>query len=293
MPNNQKALSYGLGAVLLWSTVATAFKLALRHLQPVQLLFLAAGTACLLLFVLIILSGRWQQLCAVTVKDRNRMLLMGILNPGLYYIVLFKAYDLLPAQEAQVLNYTWAITLALLSVPMLKQRLYKTDLAALMLSYGGVLVIATHGKPWSLEFSNTTGVALALGSTLLWSFFWLANVRNRLDPVLSLFLNFLGGLPFITIVMLLFSDFPPLGSSWWAAVYVGFFEMGFTFILWLNALKATDSAAWIGNLIFLSPFVSLILIHWFLGETILYSSMVGLVLIITGNLWQQHGRMKS
>ncbi|HED13068.1 MAG TPA: EamA/RhaT family transporter, partial [Gammaproteobacteria bacterium] len=242
MPNNQQALSFGLGAVLLWSTVATAFKLALRQLQPLQLLFIAAGTACLLLLIIIIIKGRWQQLLAIHPKERNKTLLLGILNPGLYYVVLFKAYDLLPAQEAQALNYTWAITLALLSVPILKQQLRKTDLAALSLSYAGVLVIATHGKPWLLEFSNTTGVALALGSTLLWSFFWLINVKNRLDPILSLFLNFLGALPFITAAMLLFSDFPSLNEAWWPAIYVGCFEMGFTFILWLKALKATDSA---------------------------------------------------
>jgi len=293
MPNNQQALTFGLGAVLLWSTVATAFKLALRHLQPLQLLFIAACTACLVLFIIILASGRWQQLLAVSSIERNKTLLLGILNPGLYYIVLFKAYDLLPAQEAQALNYTWAITLALLSVPMLKQRLRNKDLVALLLSYCGVLIIATHGKPWLLEFSNTTGVILALGSTLLWSFSWLINVRNQLDPILGLFLNFLGGLPFITIIMLWFTDFPTISSSWWTAVYVGCFEMGFTFILWLKALKATDSAAWIGNLIFLSPFVSLLLIYWLLGEAILYSSVIGLVLIICGNLWQQQGRLKS
>ncbi len=293
MQKNQQALCFGLGAVFLWSTVATAFKLALRQLQPLQLLFLAACTACLMLLAIIITSGRWQPLLAIPTHDRNKNLLLGILNPGLYYMVLFKAYDLLPAQEAQALNYTWAITLALLSVPMLKQRLHKTDLAALLLSYCGVLIIATHGKPWLLEFSSTAGVALALGSTLLWSFFWLINVKNHQDPVLSLFLNFLGGLPFITVTMLLFSSFPPLGTVWLAAIYVGCFEMGFTFILWLKALTSSDSVAWIGNLIFLSPFISLVLIYWLLGEPILFSSVIGLVLIIFGTLWQQQGRLRS
>ena len=42
MKNERNALLMGLGAVLLWSTVATGFKLGLEHLKPVQLLF--AGT---------------------------------------------------------------------------------------------------------------------------------------------------------------------------------------------------------------------------------------------------------
>ena len=89
--------------------------------------------------------------------------LLGVLNPLLYYLVLFEAYDLLPAQEAQALNYTWAITLSLLSVPFLGQKLSLQELGAIMLAYLGVLFIATHGNLLALEFSNTTGRAIGPG----------------------------------------------------------------------------------------------------------------------------------
>jgi len=39
--NQKKATLYGLTAVLAWSTAATAFKLALRHLDHYKLLLLA------------------------------------------------------------------------------------------------------------------------------------------------------------------------------------------------------------------------------------------------------------
>ena len=41
MTNERKALLFGLTAVLAWSTVATAFKLTLRHVDSIQLLFAA------------------------------------------------------------------------------------------------------------------------------------------------------------------------------------------------------------------------------------------------------------
>lgn len=63
--------------------------------------------------------------------------------------------------------------------------------------------------------------------------------------------------------------------------------MGACFILWLLAMKSTDNTAKIGNLIFLSPFLSLVLIHFLVGEQILFSTLVGLVLIIAGLLYQQ------
>jgi len=63
----------------------------------------------------------------------------GGLNPFLYYLVLIRAYDLLRAQEAQAINYTWAITMSLLSIPLLGQRIRSLQFLAIGLSYLGAL----------------------------------------------------------------------------------------------------------------------------------------------------------
>ncbi len=63
--------------------------------------------------------------------------------------------------------------------------------------------------------------------------------------------------------------------------------MGITFVLWLSALKLSENTAKVGNLIFISPFLSLIFIHYLVGEDILTSTFMGLVLIIAGLLIQQ------
>ena len=77
-----------------------------------------------------------------------------------------------------------------------------------------------------------------------------------------------------------------LGAVAWqglaGAAYVGAFEMGFTFVLWLTAMKLTPSTARIANLIFLSPLLSLALIHFIIGEAILPSTLIGLGLILSG-----------
>ena len=66
--------------------------------------------------------------------------------------------------------------------------------------------------------------------------------------------------------------------------------MGVTFLLWLTALKLTDNTASVGNLIFISPFLSLVFIHYVLGERILISSAAGLLLIVAGLLVQRFNR---
>jgi drug/metabolite transporter (DMT)-like permease len=82
------------------------------------------------------------------------------------------------------------------------------------------------------------------------------------------------------------SGFGVPGEGLLGAAYVGTFEMGLTFVLWLKALRLSRTTAQVGNLIFLSPLLSLVLIHFLVGEEIFPSTLVGLVLILAGNVIQ-------
>ena len=288
MLNQTRAYLLGLAAVLLWSTVASAFKISLRYLDPLQLLLYATAASTLLLAGILTCRGRLGAILSCTRRDFATSILLGFLNPFLYYLVLFEAYDLLPAQEAQPLNYTWALTLAILSIPLLKQKLRPADLAAGLICYSGVLVIATRGDLLSFRFSDPLGVGLALGSTVIWALYWIYNTRDKLDPVLRLFLNFLFSMPFVLAACLLFSEISVTDSrGYLGAAYVGLFEMGLTFVLWLSALRLSASTTRIANLIFLSPFLALLFIHLFVGEEIVPSTLVGLALIMGGLLVQR------
>ncbi len=292
--NPKKALLYALGAVLLWSTVASAFKLTLDFLEPVELLFYASVVSTATLGVAIAVSGRLRLLRALPRGAWLRSAALGLLNPFLYYLILFKAYDLLPAQEAQPLNYTWAVTLALLSIPLLGQRIRARDIVAALICYAGVVVIGTRGDVLGLRFSSPLGVALALLSTLPWALYWIYNTRRKTDPAVALFLNFLLSLPPVFAAFLVWTPVrvPDLRGLAGAA-YTGVFEMGLTFLLWLTALRHTDNASRVGNLIFLSPFLSLVLIRFVVGETILASSVLGLALVVAGLLFQRLGARRE
>ncbi len=286
--NERQAWGYALLTVLLWSTVATAFKLSLRYFAPAQLLLVAASTSVLLLGGLLAWRG---QLVAAWHSLRARpghFVLLGCMNPALYYLLLFEAYARLPAQQAQAINYTWAIALSLLAVPFLGQRLRRRDLLAIVLAYLGALTIATRGQLLSLQFDSPLGVLLALASTLIWAGYWLLNARQQDDPVLSLFLTFVCSLPLIAAACALLADFRLLAWQGWAgAIYVGLFEMGIAFVCWLHALRLTRHAARISNLVFLSPFLSLLLLRWLVGEPIAAATPIGLLLIISALLLQQ------
>lgn len=294
-PSRQRlAYMYGLGTVLIWSTVASAFKIALRSLDHLQLLLAADAVSVATLLTILALQGKLALLKNLAPGELLRNCALGALNPFLYYIVLFKAYSLLPAQVAQPLNYTWAITLSLLSVPFLGQKLARRDLAAICVSYLGVVVLSTQGNLTGFDFGSPAGVGLALLSTLIWALYWIGNTKNGTDPVLALLLNFTAAFPLILGATLIFSELPAWSNPGLpAAAYVGVFEMGVSFVLWLMAMRLTESTARIGNLIFLSPFLSLLLIHLILGETIHATTFAGLALILAGNLLGQRRKQTA
>ena len=272
-------------AVFFWSTVATAFKIALRHLDFIQLLAVATYTTLVIAGVYLMVSGKVRLFKSLTAKDFAGFALLGLFNPVGYYLVLFKAYALLPAQIAQPLNYTWPVVLVFLSAPLLKQKLSWKNIVALIVSFSGVAVISMQGGTVNLSGENLLGIILATGSSLIWAVYFLLNTRNRHDTVVKVFFNFLFGSVYISLILWWQDKFVlPDFKAILLGIYVGFFEMGFTFILWMMALRLTDRTDKISPLVYFSPFISLIFIHYFLGENIYNTTFAGLVLIVGGVL---------
>ena len=295
-----QAYLYGLATVLLWSTVGVAFKLALKHLDIFQLVFYATLFATLVLLGLAWFRGIIHTLDKQFFSHWKVTLISGCINPVLYYLVLFAAYDRLPAQVAQPINYTWAIVLTFLSIFFLGQRITRADFIAAFVCYSGVVVIAMQGQlPWlhafeaaalfSAEEGSGLGLILAILSTFIWATYWIINVRDEREPSVAVCLNFVVALPVSFFACLIFSS-PVVASSEHliGAAYIGFAEMAIAFLLWSKALKLAENTSRVSNLVFISPFISLVLIHLILGESIHSTTYIGLLLIVGGLLYQQY-----
>ena len=283
MQTQTQAYLYAAVTVLFWSTVATAFKLSLRHVGPDVLVFYSSAVSVAVLLCITLATGRLGQLREWNIGDLRISLCLGFLNPFLYYLVLFKAYDLLPAQEALTLNFTWPMVLALFSILLLRQPIGTRAIAAMAISFAGVALIATRGDPLGLDLANPRGVALALGSTLIWTLYWIYGVKDGRDPVTRLLVNFVFGCGFSGGFLWLAGTLEMPGAAGLAgAAYIGTFEMGIAFVAWLRALKLSRTTAQVGQLIYLTPFLSLLVIALFVGEPIYPSTLAGLALIVGG-----------
>ncbi len=292
--NQSQAYWFAAIAIFFWSTVASAFKLSLSHLSPIQLVFYATLFSIVALFVIILLQRKLHLLRQYPKAAMARLVPLSLLNPCLYYIVLFEAYDLLSAQEAMAINYSWVVMMVLLAVPILKQKMRFKAFLGVVVSYVGVLIIATKGNLFELEFSNTLGVVLALSTTVIWALFWLFNTKKSNDIVVSLFLIFLFSLPFVVLAVFLGSTFElPSTNGLLGAAYIGLFEMGITFALWQSALSLSTTVARVTSLAFITPFLSLVVLYFVLSEEILLSTVIGIMLIIGGLLLQKYFTRQS
>lgn len=279
-PDERKALISAIAAVLMWSTVATGFKLGLEVMATVQLLFLGVAFSAAVFTIAALRTG-WP---GKHLHLREGMI-FALLNPVVYYLVLFEAYDRLPAQIAQPLNYTWAIMLAVLAIPVLGQKVTVRTAIGIGIGYVGVLVLLTRGQFDSLPDLDWLGVLLAFGSTILWAGYWLFNARSTTEPAALMATSFLIALPILGIICLLGPGLPaPTVENLFYGAWVGLVEMGITFLLWQQALRLSQHAARLGQLIFLSPFFSLLMIGAVLGETIYLTSWIGLGIIVSGLL---------
>ncbi len=287
MKNQNKSYIYGLVAVLLWSTVATAFKINLMYFDVLNMLFYSSFFSSLVLLVLIIFQRKLNLLFSVNNQDLSKSLLYGFLNPFLYYLVLFKAYSLLPAQIAQPLNYSWVIVVSILSIIFLKQKIGFKNFAGLIISFCGIILISNRYHSDTSNDVSIIGVFLAIVSSLIWGAYWIFNIKDNRDIIIKLFLNFMFGTIFACSLLFIFGninfDFKGILSS----VYIGMFEMGLTFFVWFKALSLSDNTAKIGNIIYLSPLLSFLFIDLVLQEKILITSIFGLLLIIAGVIVQQ------
>ncbi len=292
--NQNRAYIFAGIAIFFWSTVATAFKLSLEHLEPIQLVFYSTIFSVLVLFFIVLFQGKLKLIKNFSKYALLKCAFLALLNPCLYYIILFKGYDILPAQEAMVINFSWPVMIVILSIPILKQTIDIKSFLSIIVSYIGVVVIASKGNVFSMQFESPLGVIYILITTVIWALFWLFNTKNSNDTVVSLFLIFLFSLPYILLIVYFSNSFIiPSIEGFIGSAYIGLFEMGISVVLWQVALKTSTTVSRVASLVFITPFLSLLILHFVLKEAILTSTIIGVILIFLGLFLQKYFTKKN
>lgn len=290
MKNDSKAVLYACLAVLSWSTVATAFKIALRSLTYFELVLVACLTSLVIFSILLTVQRKWRLVFGLSGKQWGYFAGLGLLNPVGYYLVLFSAYSLLPAQVAQPINYAWPIVLLVLLALFDGQPIPKKKYIGMFVSLAGVVLISVGtGNAGSMGISPA-GLLLAALSAVLWATYWLINnkQKNQTDGSVALFMTFLFGSAYMLVGAIFVGVDLNTLSGILSGMYVGGFEMGIPFIFFGLAMRTTSNPALVNQLCYLSPFMSLFFIAVVLGEPIVITTYIGLILIVLGIVFNQY-----
>jgi drug/metabolite transporter (DMT)-like permease len=169
--NNQKlGYTYAFLAALMWGSTAAVTKLLLNHLTNSQVLFFSTFFALLILLAICVAQGKLSEIKRYTLNDYATFAFMGFVGVFLYRYFLQAALQLMSAQEAFIINYTWPIMVVVFAWLILKEQMTWRKLLGLLLSFFGVVVVATKGDFSTLSFS-IGGVLFALAGAIVYGFY--------------------------------------------------------------------------------------------------------------------------
>ncbi len=153
-------------------------------------------------------------------------------------------------------------------------------------SFVGVAVVITKGDFSVLRFGSAIGVLSAIAGAIVGGLFMVLGKKQNHEKFTAVMFYYFFSLFYVFATILLFSEIPRLSFHQLAGLlWLGIFTSGFAYVFWFFALKYGDTAK-MSNIILLTPFISLVYIYFLVGEKILWSSVVGLIVIIAGILIQ-------
>ena len=282
MNREKKSYIYVFLAVLLWASVAAVGKLALRDMDNIQVLFLSSLMATVGLFFITVFRKKLNLIKKYRFKDYFIFAGMGFVGIFLYHIFLYGGLMLAPAQEAFLVNYTWPIWVVIFASIFLKEKIGLKKISAILLSFFGVYIVVTNGQIFNFSIQHLPGNTMALAGAFSYGLFSILGKRFNYDRTTSMLFYFVFTSLFLIPTIFIFSEIPAITfNNFLYAFWLGLFTNALAFIFWFKALEYGNITK-MANIIFLTPFFSIVYIYFLVGEDILFSSIIGLVLIVSG-----------
>jgi drug/metabolite transporter (DMT)-like permease len=135
------------------------------RIDPLMFVVLRNSLVAILLTFLIFLSPHaFAQLRTLSRNQWLRLLIIGTIGGGIPFALFFTGLSKIGATNANIINKSLFLWIAILAVPYLKEKLHWIQL----IGYG-VIFYATFFLGGTYQFISSVGVWMVLGATFLWS----------------------------------------------------------------------------------------------------------------------------
>lgn len=282
----KKEYRYAVVAVLLWATWSPVTKIVLKTIPNMEALALGSLVAFLFLLLLNIGKKKTDLLKKWSRKDYMTVSMLGFIGLFLYSALYYYGISVMSSQDACIINYLWPLMIVIFSVFILKEKMNFRKGIAIVLSFLGVVLVATKGNPASMDITNLKGILSCMGAAVCYGLFSVYNKKKNYDQNLSMMIFFGVSAVCAGIMSVLTEQVVAVRPEQFAGIiWIGILVNAVGYLSWCLALNGGETAK-ISNLAYITPFLSMLLSHFMLGEELSVWSFLGLVLIIGGILIQ-------
>lgn len=271
-------------ACALWGVATVIAKALLGSVPPITFLVLQLVPSVVVLWLLVAARG-------ARPLRRNGLVpvaLLGLLNPGLSYMLTMLGLTMTSASVATLL---WAAEPALIVAAawlLLRERVTLRFLAALAAAGGGVLLVSGTASD-GLAGAAGRGAALILAGVLCCALYTVLSrkIVAAIDPLPAVALQQTVGLAWAVAIWPLEAGggepSAPAAGQLAAAALTGLMYYAGAFWLYLNALRSVTATA-AGIFLNLTPVFGVATAFSFLGERLTASQWLGAVVILAAVL---------
>lgn len=272
----KKSTAALIALILIWGASWPINKLAVPYAPPLLYAGLRALLGGILLTVIIWKTRErvnwqenWQKYCIGAFF--NTILFFGLQTAGLLY---------LPSGLFSVLVYFQPILLGLFAWLLLGEYLSPVKILGLFLGFVGVVVVSVDGLAVHV---SAIGVTLGLLTAVSWAFgvIYVKKISKEVDAYWMVALQCIIGGVFLLGTGSVFESWSAIE---WNRNYLSGLSFGATigiplaYILYYKLVNAGEASK-VGSYTFLIPIVAVLLGVLFLGETVTYSLVIGMLLV--------------
>ena len=284
-----------LGACMLWAVSFVATKIALEVVPPLTVVALRLLVAAACFLPLLTLTGRWRRIAdRVTVV---KIVGLSLFGAGLHYGFQTVGLQTTNASNAPVYVATGPITILLLAVAFLGERLNVRKVAGIAIAVVGVVIVMGPDTLARFELSGSlAGDLLVLASIVMWGCFTVFGKRvtdslGALTVTASVTLvgaTWMAPVGWLELRQTGFSLAAVTPSAWAAVVYLGAGCNFLAVLLYFTALQRTESQK-VGVYLYSIPPMTAVAAAAVLGEPITAGLIAGTALVIAGVALTERG----
>lgn len=281
MNQSTKGLLSILFVMIVWGSASSVTKIAVTEVPPYTLAFLRFFTALITLLLMRPFSRSVNNAPIPWVP----VAFMGLSGVTAFYIFFNLSLLYTSASIGSLIQGFIPVSIAILAVIFLKERLSWLQITGILLSVTGIILIGVlangRGAPSSIK-----GNLFMILASLAWAIYTILSKKvMSADPLKVTIGVAITGVLFLipfAVAENWRTGIPHISSKGWIAIfYLGSIGSALCYFLYNKAMEIM-SAAQVGNFLNLDPLIGLLVALIFLGEHINMLQAIGGLLVIVG-----------